>query len=430
MTQAAGAPLAPLIVGTVPHRTDMRTLERIIDKLDLKEFQLRALLEVTKAINNNVGRTDLLRLFEGIVHDELGITRLMLFERVEGWKCILSYGASASELEAGTEQLFGGYKDISVITPELERRMAGFDVAVPVLHRDVPLAFLLIGDLDEEEQRMSPVIKHLNFIQTLTNLIAVALENKRLGKQALQQERDKRELELAAEMQNMLIPRDLPHTDRFEAAAWYQPHRQVGGDYYDLIPLGPDELVIAVADVSGKGISAALLMSHFQATLRALLQYTDEPLDELLHDLNDKVFTNARGERFVTLFIGRLDLRTGKLRFANAGHNPPLLHHQGEVQELTTGSIALGMLPKLPFLQLGEVVLPAGSTLLCYTDGLIEQEDAREEPFGTAPLKKALVEFSLAGAASLNTAIIGDFEAHRAGLPYLDDIALLTCCVR
>lgn len=408
----------------------MRTIERIIDKLDLKEFQLRALLEVTKAINNNMNRAGLLELYGGFIHDQLGITRMLLFERVDGWKPILSHGASAVELEGDFDLLFGGYKDITVITDEQERRMGGFDVAIPVFHLDQPLAFLLIGDLEEEEQRMSPVVKHLNFIQTLTNLIAVALENKRLGKQALQQERDKRELELAAEMQNMLIPRDLPHTDRFEAAAWYQPHRQVGGDYYDLIRTGENELVIAVADVSGKGMAAALLMSHFQATLRALLQYTDEPLDELVHDLNDKVFTNARGERFVTFFIGRLDLRSGRLRFVNAGHNPPIVHHKGEVRELTSGSIALGMLPKLPFLHLGETILASGSTLLCYTDGLVEQEDAREEPFGTAPLKKALIDFSLAGADSLNTAIIGDFEAHRAGLPYLDDIALLTCCLR
>lgn len=408
----------------------MRTLERIIDKLDLKEFQLRALLDITKAINNNKSRTELLKLYETIVHEQLGITRLLLFERVDGWKPILSFGASAVELDGDPDLLFGGYKDISVITDEQERRMGGFDVAIPVFHLERPIAFLLIGDLEEEEQLMSPVVKHLNFIETLTNLIAVALENKRMGKQALQQERDKRELELAAEMQNMLIPRDLPHTERFEAAAWYQPHRQVGGDHYDVIALTPDTMAIAVADVSGKGMAAALLMSNFQATLRALLQYTEEPLDELVHDLNDKVFTNARGERFITFFIGLLDLRTGHLRYVNAGHNPPLTHHQGEVHELTSGSIALGMMPKLPFLHLGETVLKPGSTLLCYTDGLVEQEDAREEPFGTAPLKKALTEFSLAGADSLNTAIIGDFEAHRAGLPYLDDIALLTCCFR
>jgi sigma-B regulation protein RsbU (phosphoserine phosphatase) len=284
-----------------------------------------------------------------------------------------------------------------VIDPDQEHGMAGFDVAIPVFHLDRPLAFLLIGDLEEEEHRMSPTVKHLNFIQTLTNLIVVAMENKRLGRQALQQERDKRELELAAEMQSMLIPRDLPQDEHIDAAAWYQPHRQVGGDYYDMIRTGEHELVIAMADVSGKGIAAALLMSNFQATLRALLQYTEAPLEDLVPDLNDKVFTNARGERFVTFFLGRIDLPTGRMRFVNAGHNAPMVHHKGRVEELTTGSIALGMMPKLPFLSIGECDLPPGCTLLCYTDGLVEQEDGREEPFGTAPLKKALLDFSLAG---------------------------------
>ncbi|MBL7964575.1 MAG: SpoIIE family protein phosphatase [Flavobacteriales bacterium] len=408
----------------------MARLERLAERLDLKEFQLRALLDITKAINNNLGRRELLRLYEDITREQLGISRLMLFERTDAWKCVLSYGASPDEIGPEAARLFSEVRDIRVIAPDDPRLFTGFDVAVPVFHLDRPLAFLLIGDLQDEERHMSPTVKHLNFIQTLTNLIVVALENKRLLRQALQQERDRRELELAAEMQSMLIPTDLPRDERIEAAAWYLPHRQVGGDYYDLIVTTPDERVIAIADVSGKGMAAALLMSNFQATLRALLQYTEEPLDELVHDLNDKVFVNARGERFVTLFLGRLDLRTGLMRYVNAGHNAPLLHHGGKVQELTTGCIGLGMLEKLPFLQVGEVTLPRGSTLLCYTDGLVEQEDSREEPFGTQPLRKALTEFSLAGAEALNSAIIGAFEAHRAGLPYLDDIALLTCCLR
>lgn len=108
-----------------------------------------------------------------------------------------------------------------------------FDIAVPVFHRNKPLAFLLIGDIDEEEQRMSPTVKHLNFIQTLTNLIVVALENRRLAKQELAGARAKRELELAAEMQSMLVPLDLPHNERIDADGWYQPHSEVGGDYYD-----------------------------------------------------------------------------------------------------------------------------------------------------------------------------------------------------
>ena len=406
----------------------MTRLDRLTERLDLKEFQLRALLEITKAINNNVGRNDLLQLYTDIMSNELGITQLALFEHGEQWKCVRSVGASTAALAVDAGSLIDRFRDIQFIGAELEGQVHGFDIAIPVHHLEQPLALLLIGDIDDGEQRMSPSVKHLNFIQTLTNLIVVALENKRLAKQALQQERDRRELELAAEMQSMLVPSTLPNDARLQAAAWYLPHRQVGGDYYDLIRIGEHEVVVCVADVSGKGMAAALLMSNFQATLRALLQYTEEPLDALMHDLNDKVVTAARNERFVTCFLGRMDLRTGLMRYVNAGHNGPLLLSDGTISELTSGSIALGMLPKLPFLRLGEVVIKPGSTLLCYTDGLVEQEDGQGISFDTAPIHKVLKQFHAAGPQAINDTLIATFEAHRAGLPYLDDIALLTCC--
>jgi hypothetical protein len=250
----------------------MTRLDRLTERLNLKEFQLRALLDLTKAINNNIPDAELLKLYAGIMHGELGITRLMLFEHDGLWRMAHAYGADgASRPDAGA--LIASCRDITFIGGDDAHGAGGFDIAVPVFHRERPLALLLIGDLDEEEQRMSPTVKHLNFIQTLTNLIAVAQENRRFAQRALAQERDRRELELAAEMQQMLVPRDLPTEGRVQAAGWYQPHQQVGGDYYDVIRTGPEQYVICVADVSGKGIPAALLMSNFQATLRAMLQH-------------------------------------------------------------------------------------------------------------------------------------------------------------
>ena len=422
----------------------MTRLDRITERLNLKEFQLRALLDLTKAINNNQRRDELLGLYASIMRDDLGITWLMLFEHAAEWACAHAYGADESQTRMDVRPLIGLYKDIQFIGSSEGPAIGGFDIAVPVFHQERPIALLLIGDIDEEERRVSPAVKHMNFIQTLTNLIAVALENKRLGELALLQERDKRELELAAEMQHMLIPRDLPDEGAVVAAAWYKPHRQVGGDYYDLVRLSADELLVCVADVSGKGMAAALLASNFQATLRALVR-----------ELNRLVNERARGERFITLFIGVADTQRGTLRYVNAGHNAPLLLWQGALHELKDGSIALGMLDELPFVHTGEAAIGGGS-LLIYTDGLVEQEDAYGAAFGTAPLERALKEIAGAGPQAVNEAVAQALasatpprsppgrcrggldelrevrtearrEAHRSGLPYLDDIALLTC---
>lgn len=405
----------------------MTRLTRLNERLNLKEFQLRALLDVTKAINDNDDKQELLQLYAGLMNDELGITRLMFFENDGGWTCVQALGMEQQAAIPGIAAFMAHCKDIRFIGAEDAAGLGKFDIAIPVFHKERPLALLLIGDIDDEEQRMSPTVKHLNFIQTLTNLIAVALENKRLAQRALAQERDRRELELAAEMQQMLVPKDLPDNGRIQAAAWYQPHQQVGGDYYDVIRTGPDEVVLCVADVSGKGIAAALLMSNFQATLRASVQRGHVPLEALMRELNANVLERARGERFITLFLGRADLKEGTMEFVNAGHNPPLqTGPDGKVQELREGSIALGMLHDLPFVTVGKVPVRQ-STLFCYTDGLVEQEDAQGNALETGPVRKALELLGTSGPKAINEAVIATFEAHRAGMPYLDDIALLTC---
>lgn len=406
----------------------MTRLDRLTERLNLKEFQLRALLDLTKAINNNVPDAELLKLYASIMHDELGITRILLYENDGTWRLTHAYGADGVA-RPDAAALIETCKDITFIGGDSGLGVDFFDIAVPVYHRDKPLALLLIGDLDDEEQRMSPTVKHLNFIQTLTNLIVVAQENRRFATRALAQERDKRELELAAEMQQMLVPRDLPTEGRIQAAAWYQPHQEVGGDYYDVFKTGPDQYVVCVADVSGKGIPAALLMSNFQATLRAMLQNEQESLDTLVADLNANVMERARGERFITLFIARADLAKSELTYVNAGHNPPMLLRDGVVEELSSGCIALGMLPELPFVQQGKADLH-GATLLCYTDGLVEQEDSQGNDLGTGVVKKHLELLASSGPRAVNDALIATFEAHRSGLPYLDDIALLTCRFR
>ncbi|MDQ3100548.1 MAG: PP2C family protein-serine/threonine phosphatase [Bacteroidota bacterium] len=405
----------------------MARLERIVERLELKEFQLRALLEVTKAINNNVDQAQLLKLYEGIVKEQLGITRLTLYVNSGGWQCMLAYGTAGATPEVDVSQVFGKFKDIQVIDSETLGSLGAFDVAVPVYHREKPLAFLLIGDIDEEQHRISPTVKHLNFIQTLTNLIVVAIENRRLARQELQQQRDDRELELAAEMQAMLIPRDLPKGNGVNAAGWYQPHRLVGGDYYDLFQIDENVIFLCVADVSGKGIAASLLMSNFQASLRALAKYSGGSLIDLVHDLNERVYANARGERFITLFLGRMDMHTRTFEFINSGHNDPLLHDAGKITSLHDGSIALGMMPKLPFLRSGSVQIPLAATLLCYTDGLIEQEDKDGGSFETGPLEKALLMNASKGPEAVIAGLRDAFTRHRGTMPYLDDIAVLTC---
>jgi sigma-B regulation protein RsbU (phosphoserine phosphatase) len=295
-----------------------------------------------------------------------------------------------------------------------------------VYNNNKPLAYVLIGDIEEEGEGVSPTIKHLHFIQTLSNIIIVAIENIRLFQESLRQIAMKKELELASRMQSMLIPNkeELPKTDKIWISAFYHPHLDVGGDYYDVVNLSDDEIGFCIADVSGKGISAALLMSNFQANLRALFT-TEIPLPVLIEKLNNCVMKSANGEKFITLFIGKYNQTQRELEYINAGHNQPILYEtkSKSLMFLKDGCVGIGMLEEIPVTRVGLVKIKETTKLLCYTDGLVELMDDREVEFGTAG-----IELHISNEKSIEESIegiIADQHILSGNKAIFDDITIL-----
>lgn len=396
-------------------------------KSRMKDLKLNSLLEVTKAINSNNSTEQLFQIYQQILKEQLNIGKLALYSFDKSWKLALHYGLENEIIEIDVEMDLLPLKEITEITTSPNQHLNLFDCVIPVFHKAFPLAYVLIGDLFEEEKlEVSPTIKHLPFIQTLTNIIVVAIENKKLAKENIRQEGIKKELELASEMQSMLFPNTLPNDDKLQIAAYYQPHHEVGGDYYDYIRVNDNEAIFCMADVSGKGVSAALLMSNFQANLRALISHTSS-LSEIVKELNAKVISNAKGEKFITLFIAKYNLITKVLTYVNAGHNPPLLVSEKTVSMLKVGCTGIGMFDEIPKVREGIVNISGVSVLVCYTDGLVELENDKGEDFGTENLMKILEQHSTLSMPDLNTLIIEKVSTFRESQPYNDDIALLSC---
>jgi len=298
-----------------------------INRLQLTTFKLQSLLNITQAINENLTRDELLEIYRQLLIKDLNIGKVMVFMLEDTWKCLLRSGdVGDAYAKIHVENDLIPIQDISFITSSPNKTLNAFDIVIPVINKSKPIAFVIIGDIEEGEG-VSPIIKHLNFIQTLTNIIVVAIENMRFFKESLRQEALKKELELASKMQNMLIPNPsiLPRNDKICMTAFYLPHFDVGGDYYDYIQLNRNEFGFCIADVSGKGMSAALLMSNFQANLRALFTY-DISLDALIEKLNDRVLHSANGEKFITLFVGKFNYKTRELEYIKAGHNQPMMY--------------------------------------------------------------------------------------------------------
>jgi phosphoserine phosphatase RsbU/P len=365
-------------------------------RLQIFNFKLNALLEITQAINANLSVPELLERYQNILQGELKIGRIIIFKYKVFWECILNTSVHENNTnQIDVESDLKLFTDICFISSSENPVLKTYDIVIPVYNNNVPIAYVLIGDIDEEMEGVSPVIKHLKFIQTISNIIIVAIENIRLFNESLKQEALKKELELASKMQNMLIPKKelLPQTGKLFMTSFYMPHFEVGGDYYDYIEMGDNEFGFCIADVSGKGMSAAILMSNFQATLRAL--FTKEvPLKTLVERLNERVLSNANGEKFITLFIARYNTKTCELEYINAGHNPPILYdmESKRLELLKSGCVGMGMLDRLPFVIKGNITLTGSSKLLCYTDGLVELVEGESILIATKVLEDELCD--------------------------------------
>jgi sigma-B regulation protein RsbU (phosphoserine phosphatase) len=398
-----------------------------ISRLQLTNFKLQSLLRITEAINENLTQEQLLKQYEELLTKDLKIGKVLVLKFEETWKCILKSGEVGNNyLNLDIEKDLICLTEITFVTSSPIKNLEGFDIVIPVINKNQHIAFVIIGDIDEESPGISPTIKHLTFIQTLSNIIIVAIENIRLFKELLQQEAIKKELELASKMQSMLIPgqEKLPNDDRIHIRAFYHPHLEVGGDYYDYIELSKNEIGFCISDVSGKGMSAALLMSNFQANLRALFTH-EISLPALIESLNQRVMHAAHGEKFITLFLAKFNFKTRELEYINAGHNHPLMYHKNrkELKFLSKGCVGIGMLDEIPMIRKGSITLEEPTKILCYTDGLTDLIDGKGITSGTEEIENCMTNNETIEANIQN--IIekqGIYEGNKA---IFDDISIL-----
>lgn len=357
------------------------------DRLKISKFKLDALLDITLSINANLPTETLLSKYESILRNNLGIGKILIFKRSDTWECLMNGGFPPQMEKIDVQARLMKYDDITYVSPDMG--FEGVDIIVPVYNNNDHLAFLFIGDIEEEGEGMSPVLKHLNFIQTISSIIIVAIENIRLHKESLRQEALKKELELAAKMQKMLIPdsTSMPQNPRMIVNGFYYPFSEVGGDYYDCLRLSDSKSGFCIADVSGKGISAAILMSNFQANLRALFT-ADIDLEVLVRKLNSIIVVNAAGEKFITFFVARYDFSTKVLEYVNAAHNPPVFYNTvtGEVVHFNASCVGIGMLDEIPVIKKSEITVTHRTKVVCYTDGLSELKNIEGNDIGTTEI--------------------------------------------
>jgi len=265
--------------------------------------------------------------------------------------------------------------------------------------------------------------RDLDFLDTLSDHMAIAMENATLHLAEIDKQRMEQELELGRQIQASLLPAPpagIAHTD---LAALNKSCYEVGGDYFDFLELPEGAWGLAIGDVSGKGVSAALIMSSLQAALRVAAP-TETDLCQLMSRLNRLLHRMTRGRKYVTFFFGHYTPESGELRYVNAGHNPPLLLRGGVITKLESTGFPIGVFPEARF-ERGNVTMTPGDTLLLYTDGFVEAENPDGEEFGMSRWEAAFLEQGALQAQQLPGALVQRIAAFENGTPPTDDKTLV-----
>lgn len=398
----------------------------IKERLDRKELELNALLEITQAINSNVPESSLYKIFHFTLRSNLNIKKLALYVFDERWNCQANFGTKVNFMKLQLDERFHLLRQVHQMSEfDQECEFHEFDIVIPVAHENETLAVVFVGGFDTTKDSQDGI----KFIQALSNIIIVAIENKKLARKQLEQEALRKELEIASDVQQFLFPEKLPNTDRLRLEASYLPHDLVGGDYYDYIPINKNQFLLCVADVSGKGIPAALMMSNFQASLRTLLRQMPN-LTEIVEALNYQVLENAKGEKFITFFGAIYDINLKTLVYVNAGHNPPILWDKKHgIRLLEEGSTVLGAMHPLPSLQEGFITDLDDFLLFCYTDGLTETVNEQGTEYGQESLIEYFRHNYNKDLKTIHQDIIVGLDGFKGKNGYRDDITMLSCRV-
>jgi sigma-B regulation protein RsbU (phosphoserine phosphatase) len=408
-------------------------IQKVNRQLDHKIQELNTLFDIGKELNLTLEKDKILKLLSYALMGQVTVNNFIIAlknedkfqtEMVKGSIFNINEGSYCENLCEICQTLQSPYLCEDETEFDNQLSDAAVRVVVPMQIQSETKGFLFLGDKVTKQTFSS---SDLEFLQTLGNVAIISLENARLFEETLEKQRLEEEMALARNIQSRLLPKSMPKLSHLVIHGLNVPSKHVGGDYFDIIKLDENGCIgITIADVSGKGMPAALLMSNLQASLHSLIQ-EDYPLDRLVGRINNVIFNNTDPDKYITFFYGYLDKSTQEFRYVNAGHNPPyLLHPDGTIDELSTGGIILGMMPDMPY-EIGSCLLNKDDLLMLYTDGVTEAMTEDDIEFE----EKGLMEFLRRidpnnSPEEINLNLIMELDKFCGGASQNDDITILT----
>lgn len=412
-------------------------LNLVNKKLDKKIQELNTLFEIGKELNATLEVDKILNLLLYAIMGEMVVNRCaILLKKANSMQLQVAKGMGEidaeikNHLDADLQQELLRLDRPVLVANESSALQKlteiNFQVVVPMQLKDEVQGIILIGPKIIKQNFRED---ELEFLNTLGNQAMISLENARLFEETLEKQRMEEELNIAHEIQQALLPKNLPRFEHFDLAGINVPSRQVGGDYFDCIQIDEAHYGIAIADVSGKGVPASLLMANVQASLHALVG-TQVSIPTMFYKINNLTHQNTTPDKFITFFYGVLDINDHTFTFCNAGHNPP--YHYKNFQEfklLDEGGLLLGMLPNCTY-RTGMVTLARNDWVILYTDGVNEAINQAGEEFDTWRIEAVIEKYKEASAESMLTALLAAIKEFVQDVPQSDDITIVVIKVK
>lgn len=297
----------------------------------------------------------------------------------------------------------------------------GIALIVPMMLKKKKKGLIFLGKrITKQEYSKSDI----EYISSIASFAIISIENARLFNEALEKQKLEKDLEIARNIQRNLLPSSIPKSDLFQISAINKTAKMVGGDYYDVVKLDENRILIAIADVSGKGIQASLLMANLQAFLKSIYKQNYK-LQEASNFLNDLVSENTTNGSFITFFWGILDTKSKEFTYVNMGHNPPLLLREDKLIKLKKGGMILGVMKTVIPYEFESVLLKSNDAIVLFTDGITEAMNKSNEEYSDERLESLCLNIAHKDASDMLNDILEDVVSHTAGSEQSDDITSL-----
>lgn len=400
-------------------------LRRINRRLDRKVHDLNTLLELSKDFNLMVDREEIARVFKFAMLGQM-LIRTFFFALDEGGEKTMVASSGIRNEPTGDEckELF----ELEDVVHDINEtdcsflKQNGIELVIGLRFQGEKIGVVGVGPRATKEQ-YGP--EEVNFLQSLGNLALLTIQKSLLLEERIEKQRMEEELNLATTIQEGLLPDPLPEIEGMDLAAINISSRQVGGDYFDFVPTPDGGMVLAIADVTGKGVPASLLMANLQSMLHAYAPI-DITLSDATGSINTIIHENTPSDKFITFFWGKVSADGSSFEYVNAGHNQPMLFRKGEEEPelLDEGGPILGAMPTFMPYSSDKVDFHSGDLLVFYTDGVTEAMSPEEEEYEEERLKECILKNREGTSEEIMNAIIDDINQFSNNIQF-DDITII-----